>query len=165
MSEYISPEKVLDNPEYIRIPLKMDNLGGVRMGNITHYTRVVSDKDGWDEIIYFRYIGSHNDGESSKNGFGGYVYVLTNEQFPGKCKIGMTTNHPEKRLQQINNAGVVVDWNLVYHYKCSRPFDFEQTLHLKLAYCRTRNDREFFDLSSEEAILMIEELGPMFGSM
>ena len=161
MSIYLPPEEILNNPQYIRIVLKSDGLGGVRMGQVTHYTRVPAD-DGWENVLYFRHIGTHNDDESRKNGFGGYVYVLVNPQYPGKCKIGMTTNSPEKRLQQINNAGVLVDWELAYHYKCSRPFDFEQSIHLKLAHCRTRNDREFFDIPSNEAIMLIEDMGYMF---
>jgi hypothetical protein len=171
MSIYLPPEEIQNNPEYIRMEAKPDGFGGSIMAHITHHTRIPSidprypASDGWESIIYYRYIGSHNADESRKNGLGGYVYILVNKQYPGKCKIGMTTNSPEKRLQQINNAGVVVDWELAYYYKCSRPYDFEQTLHSKLDYCRTRNDREFFDLNSGEAILLIEEMGHVFGPM
>ena len=168
MSQYLPPDQILNNPQYIQITLKSDGMGGVRMGQVTHYTRVPSTKpqfpasDGWEDVVYFRHIGVHNDEESRKNGLGGYVYVLINRQYPGKCKIGMTTNHPERRLQQINNAGVVVDWELAYFYKCSRPYDFEQALHAKLSYCRFRNDREFFDIPSEDAVWLIEDMGHMF---
>ena len=171
MSIFLPPDQILNNPEYIQIEIKPDGLGGSRMGQVTHHTRVPSvnprfpDEDGWEDYMYFRHIGSHNADESPKNGLGGYVYVLVNTQFPGKCKIGMTTNHPTKRLQQINNDGVVNDWELAYHYKCSRPFDFEQALHAKLDYCRTRNDREFFDIQSGEAIFLIEEMGHMFSPL
>jgi hypothetical protein len=168
MSTYLSPEEILNNPEYIRMEAKSDGYGGSIMTHITHHTRVPSldprypSSDGWESIIYFRYIGSHNTDESRKNGLGGYVYVLVNRQYPNMCKIGMTTNHPEKRLQQINNAGVVVDWELVYWYKCARPYDFEQALHSKLSYCRHRNDREFFDLPSGEVVRLIEDMGNIF---
>ena len=175
MSRYLPPDQILNNPEFIQIEIKPDGLGGSRLGQVTHYTRVPSTNPdlppvsegstGWEDVLYFRHIGSHNDDESRKNGLGGYVYVLINEQYPGKSKIGFTTNHPIKRLQQINNAGVVVDWNLAYHFKCARPYDFEQALHAKLDYCRTRNDREFFDIPSGEAIFLIEDMGPMFGPL
>ena len=171
MSIYLPPEEIQNNPEYIPIEIRSDGRGGSVLSYVTHHTRIPSidpkypQSDGWESIIYYRYIGSHNADESRKNGLGGYVYVLINKQYPGKCKIGMTTNHPLKRLQQINNAGVVVDWEIAYSYKCSRPYDFEQALHTKLSYCRTRNDREFFDLSSEDAIWLIEDMGEMFGKM
>jgi len=175
MSTYLPPDQILNNPEYLQIQIKPDGMGGSRMGQVTHYTRVPSkdpnlppltdNSTGWEDVLYFRYIGPNIDQRSPRNGLGGYVYVLVNPKYPGKCKIGMTTNHPTKRLQQINSAGVVDDWNLAYHYKCARPFDFEQTLHTKLGHIRTRDDREFFDMEVEEAIFLIEEMGPLFDPM
>lgn len=172
MSKYLPPSTILNNPEYIQVHLKSNGHGGVVTDHITHHTRVPSTDPtlppttgGWEDVLYFRYIGKHSSEESVKNGLGGYVYILTNEQYPDMCKIGMTTSLPEKRLQQINNAGVVIDWGLAYFYKCARPYDFEQALHAKLSYCRHRNDREFFDLPSGEAIALVNEMGPLFGSL
>lgn len=171
MSKYLPPSQLLNNPEYIQIVLKPNGHGGNYVDHVTHHTRVPSTnpklelEEGWESVLYFRYIGSHTDNESPKNRLGGYVYVLTNKQYPSMCKIGMTTNLPENRLKQINNAGVVIDWVLAFSYKCSRPYDFEQALHSKLSYCRHRNNREFFDLPNGEVIKIINELGPMFGSL
>jgi hypothetical protein len=165
MITYLPPEKVLDNPEFIKIPLKPDSFGGVKMDQITHYTRIPSNNDDWDKVVYLRYIGVYNQRESIKNGFGGYVYILTNRHYPSKCKVGMTTSTPEKRLQQINSSGVVVDWELAYAFKCTRPYVFEQALHLKLDYCRSRNDREFFDIEPMEVIALIEQMSENFGPL
>ena len=166
MSIYLLPEQIIDNPEYLPVIIKADGDGGHKMSRITHHTRVPSPLgDGWEDILYFRYIGSHNSDESRKNGFGGYVYILTNKQYPGNCKIGFTTSTPQQRLQKINGAGVVSDWELEHYYKCSRPYDFEQALHLKLSDVRIRNDREFFDIDLSEAIQLVEEMGPMFGPL
>jgi hypothetical protein len=164
MSIFLPPEQILDNPEFIQILLKPDGEGGHRLTKITHYTRIPSMLgDGWEDVLYFRHIGSHNPNESRKNGLGGYVYILTNKQYPGNCKIGFTTSSPQYRLQKINGAGVVLDWDLAFSYKCSRPYDFEQALHLKLNDVRIRNDREFFDIDLSDAIQLIKEMGSMFG--
>lgn len=171
MSKYLSPDQIIGNPEFVQIKLKSNGHGGVVTNNITHYTRVPStdplypSEKGWEDVLYFRFIGKHLDDESVKNGNGGYVYVLTNVSYPGKCKIGMTTNLPEKRLRQINNAGVVDDWELDYFFKCARPYDFEQAIHAKLSDIRFRSDREFFDISPNDAVKVIEEMGPIFGPL
>ena len=165
MAIYLPPDKVLDNPEFIKVIPKTDGLGGSKMNQVTHFTVLPSINDGWDKVVYFRHIGVYNDVESIKNGFGGFVYILTNIQYPGKCKIGMTTTSPEKRLQKINNSGVVVDWELAYTFKCTRPYDFEQALHLQLNYCRSRKDREFFDVEPTEVISLIEQMSDNFGPL
>ena len=166
MSVFLPPDHILDNPEFLPISLKPDGEGGHRLAKVTHYTRVPSHLgDGWEDVLYFRQIGSHNKDESRKNGFGGYVYILTNKQYPGNCKIGFTTSSPQYRLQKINGAGVVDDWDLAFDYKCSRPYDFEQAIHLKLSDVRIRNDREFFDIDLSDAIQLVKQMGPMFGKL
>jgi hypothetical protein len=162
MLNYLPADKLENNPEYLPVVLKPDGEGGHRLAKVTHFT-MKPVGDGWDEVFYYRYIGSHTDIESRKNGLGGYVYVLVNHQYPNMCKIGMTTNHPTKRLQQINNAGVVVDWEIAYTFKCARPYDFEQAIHQKLEDIRSRKDREFFDIELKDAIALIEEMSPVFG--
>jgi len=161
MITFLPPNKLENNPEYLPVVLKPDGEGGHRLSKITHFTMKALE-DGWDEVFYYRYIGSHTDSESRKNGLGGYVYVLINKQYPDMCKIGMTTNHPTKRLQQINNAGVVVDWEIAYTFKCARPYDFEQAIHYKLNDIRSRKDREFFEIDLQGAIALIEEMSPVF---
>jgi hypothetical protein len=117
MSVFLPPNHILDNPEFLPISLKPDGEGGHRLAKVTHYTRVPSHLgDGWEDVLYFRHIGSHNKDESRKNGLGGYVYILTNKQYPGNCKIGFTTSSPQYRLQKINGAGVVDVWELAFDF-------------------------------------------------
>lgn len=160
-SKYISPEDVINNPEFLEIDIRPDGDGGHKLNRVTHFTRI-PDADGWDTVVYYRYIGSNNHSNSPRNKFGGYVYVLVNDAYPKICKIGMTTNTPEHRLHQINNAGVMDDWELAYSIKTGRPYDFEQAVHTKLAHIRNRTDREFFELPLQEAIELIEEMSPIF---
>ena len=164
MIQYISPEELKDNKQYIHIKLKNNSLGGTNFQGATHFTRIPSF-DGWENIEYYRFIGSHLENESPRNRLGGYVYILVNGAYPNKCKIGMTTSSPEKRLAQINSAGVVNDWEIAYSYKCSRPFDFEQAIHIRLEDLRSRADREFFDIDLNDAIQLIEEMGEDYGKM
>ena len=164
MIQYITPEQLKDNKQYIHIIVKHNSLGGTNFQGATHFTRIPSF-DGWDNVEYYRYIGSHLDNESPRNRLGGYVYILTNSAYPNKCKIGMTTSSPEKRLHQINSAGVVNDWEIAYTFKCARPYDFEQAIHVVLADVRSRSDREFFDIDLNDAIGLIIDMGNEYGKL
>ena len=153
--------EIIDNPEYLLIDIAPDNNGGHKMNMITHYT-YYQVNDGWEKVLYYRFIGSNNDSTSPRNKLGGFVYVLTNNAYPNICKIGMTTGPPEKRLRQINNAGVVEDWELAFYKQTGRPYDFEQAIHLKLSEVRNRIDKEFFEIELNNAISLIEEMAPIF---
>jgi hypothetical protein len=164
MIQYITPKQLKDNKQYIHITLKHNSLGGSNFQGATHFTRIPTF-DGWDNVEYYRFIGSHLDNESPRNRLGGYVYILINKAYPNKCKIGMTTSSPEKRLQQINSAGVVNDWELAYTYKCARPYDLEQAIHVVLDDLRFRSDREFFDIDLKDAIGLIIDMGDEYGKL
>jgi hypothetical protein len=140
------------------------------MYSITHFTRVPSS-DGWDHVLYFRYIGAPPSGSISEKNFnrkgdlGGYVYVFTNEAYPSKVKIGMTTSTPERRLKSVNGSGVVDNWEVADYFHCLRPWDLEQAIHIKLDSIRSRNDREFFEMSVVEAMDVIREIGENYGPL
>ena len=96
---------------------------------------------------------------------GKYVYVLTNVAYPGVCKIGKAVN-PQERIKQINNAGVVSEWELKYALPVSDDFLVENLVHQELATLRLSShqgsSREFFSISLEEAISTIEKIGSNF---
>jgi hypothetical protein len=161
MIKYISPDAITDNPEYLEVDIRPDVDGGHKMSRVTHFTRIPTD-DGWDTVVYYRYIGSNNNSNSVRNKLGGFVYILTNNAYPGICKIGMTTNSPEHRLHQINNAGVMDDWEIAFSIQTGRPYDFEKYIHSMLSEVRTRGDREFFDIPVSEAIELINESSHKF---
>lgn len=160
--EYLPPEQIINNSEYIQIVLETDQMGDSKMGRISHYTRMPS-LDGWDIVLYYRYIGSITQNSSPNNKDGGYVYIFTNNAYPGLIKIGMTTSNSERRLKGVNGSGVVDDWEVAWDYHCFRPWDLEQAVHIKLDSFRERNDREFFRMSVKQAIDVIEDIGPLFG--
>ena len=161
---YLSPDQVLDNPQYTQIVPKTNNLGDSNMHRITHFTRVPSS-DGWDHVLYFRYIGSPSGFKSPNNKEGGYVYVLTNEAYPNLVKIGMTTSSSVRRLKGVNGSGVVDDWKVADDFHCLRPWDLEQAIHAKLDTLRFRGDREFFEMGVVEAMDVIREIGRNYGPL
>jgi hypothetical protein len=57
---YLPPDQLLDNTQYTQIVPKTSHLGDSNMYRITHFTRVPSS-DGWDHVLYFRYIGVVDD--------------------------------------------------------------------------------------------------------
>ncbi len=162
--KYLKPGDILNNPDYIHIVPKTGQVGESLMSRITHYTRVPSHNE-WDNILYYRYIGSITPNNSPNNKDGGYVYILTNDAYPDLVKIGMTTSTSERRLKGVNGSGVVDDWKVEWDYNCFRPWDLEQTIHLKLDSFRERNDREFFRMSVKQAIEVIEDIGSLFGKI
>lgn len=91
---------------------------------------------------------------------GKFVYVLTNPAFDF-VKIGKAVN-PQKRIEQINNAGVVSEWKLSYALPVENDYMIENSVHRYLSEFRRGTDqgssREFFDVTLEKAIKTIEML-------
>ena len=96
---------------------------------------------------------------------GKYVYILTNEAYPNFCKIGKAIM-PSSRVKQINNAGVVSEWQLRWSLPVSNDYAVENIVHQCLEHLRKGthqgSKREFIEISLEEAISTIERLGQFF---
>lgn len=96
---------------------------------------------------------------------GRYVYILTNPAYPTLCKIGKAIN-PQKRVKQINSAGIVSEWKLVYALPVVDDYLVEFLVHKHLSFCRCDThqgtSREFFEIELNEAIKTIENLGKDF---
>ena len=96
---------------------------------------------------------------------GQYVYILTNEAYPGICKIGKAVS-PISRVKQINGAGTVSEWQLRWALPVSDDYALESIVHKHLEKIRMNSfqgsSREFFQITLEEAIQTIENFGEMF---
>jgi hypothetical protein len=96
---------------------------------------------------------------------GQYVYILTNIAYPGMVKIGKAVN-PQKRIRQINNAGVIIEWELKWALPVSDDYKVEKLIHDDLRLIRKStyqgSDREFFEISLEEAKTRILYLAKNF---
>lgn len=73
----------------------------------------------------------------------------------------MTTTSVAQRVKEINSAtGVITPWFPVYRYKCLNSRALEQAVHQKLENMgyRVNPKREGFEIRSEDAIAIIEEI-------
>lgn len=90
----------------------------------------------------------------------GIIYVLTNEAMPGLVKIGKTTQDmPQVRMDQLYTTGVPVPFECAIAMRVEDPGAIEQALHIAFGPQRINARREFFEISPEQAIAIIKQLG------
>jgi len=118
-------------------------------------------EDGWEDVTY--YTNRLRDIKIPKGLTGcQYIYILTNTTMPGLVKIGFTKNKPSERVKQINaGTGVAIDFDVVYSYPCFNAHDLEKSIHKYLEDngLRVNKKKEFFNISVNEAISVIERIG------
>ena len=85
----------------------------------------------------------------------GYVYILSNESFPGLLKIGASKIGGHRRSEELYSAGVPTPFILEFEIFCDDAFNVEAVVHDNLEYHRSNNKREFFKIELQEAILEI----------
>lgn len=90
----------------------------------------------------------------------GYIYVLTNRSMPGIVKIGRTEREPADRARELRTTGVPTPFDLVHARLVEDCDSLEKQVHRVLAErgVRTLSDREFFEISPDEAIDIIDLL-------
>jgi hypothetical protein len=121
------------------------------------YYSVFEDSEGWEEIKYYS-----NRFRQSTNGNNGdqHVYILESISMPDMVKIGYTKNNPEDRANQLSKStGVPTPFNVVYSYSCFNGERIEKAVHKYFRKQRVNNQREFFYITADEAIKIIESLG------
>ena len=95
--------------------------------------------------------------------FDSWVYIMSNPSSPGYYKIGYTKKSPEERAKQISNAtGVIVPMVVEWAFHCYNGFALEQEVHNKLDAYRVSNQREFFQISLDEARQTVQEIGSRY---
>ena len=128
-----------------------------------HYTLTPSSKgEGWEDVTY--YTARKVDMYANKDGdYDSWVYILLNPTQPNLYKIGYTKNTPDERAKQISNAtGVALPYKVEWAFHCDNGFNLEQEVHHKLGEYRVNGNREFFQISLEEAKKNVEELGEQY---
>ena len=114
--------------------------------------------DGWETVTY--YTARRKDTYSDRGTGDQWVYVLSNPTTPNLLKIGYTKNTPDERAKQISAAtGVALPYKVEFAFKCFNGEQLEGEVHRFLSEFRVNNQREFFEVSLEEATKAIEELG------
>ena len=92
-----------------------------------------------------------------------WVYILSNPTMPHMLKIGYTKNTPDERAKQISNAtGVALPYKVEWAFHCYDGFSLEQEVHHKLNNYRVNNNREFFQISLDEAKDTVMEIGKRY---
>lgn len=132
------------------IPLR-ENYGNTDLEYAKYFTLSPSEKgDGWEDITYYtdKKYGVYAD----KGNGDQWVYVLSNPLSPGLLKIGYTKKLPEERAKQISSAtGVALPYKVEWAYQCFNGEMVEREVHHKLKAQRVNNNKEFFQVSLEEA--------------
>jgi hypothetical protein len=116
----------------------------------------------WDKVTYYTarrtnmYENREGDGDS-------WVYILANKTMPNLVKIGFTAKTPDKRAEQISRGtGVPVKFTVEYALKCFNGHALENEIHKNLQAYRVNNDREFFQISLDEAKRVVDSLGKRY---
>ena len=143
------------------IPLK-ENYGNTELENAEYFTLTPSKRGGgWESVTYYtgKKLGLYsNKGEGDQ-----WVYILSNPSSPGLLKIGYTKQTPEERAKQISSAtGVALPYKVEWAYKCFNGETVEREVHHKLKAQRVNNNKEFFQISLEEAKEIINLIGNKF---
>ena len=143
------------------IPLK-ENYGNKGVEHARYFTLTPSKRgDNWDKVTYYtaKKIGLYSDkGEGDQ-----WVYILSNPSTPDILKIGYTKKLPDERAKQISSAtGVALPYKVEWAYKCFNGETVEREVHSKLENYRVNNNKEFFQISLEEAKQAITLIGNKF---
>ncbi len=86
----------------------------------------------------------------------GIVYVLENAAMPGIVKIGRTSRDTiEERLGELYSTGVPVPFDCVYAAKVADAERVEKALQDAFGPYRINPRREFFDIDSTQAIMVL----------
>jgi hypothetical protein len=90
----------------------------------------------------------------------GVVYVLTNASMPGLVKIGFTMLTAEARARELSShTGVPTPFKVAWATeRIPNPQAVERRVHDRLVSLRTNSGREFFRITSNKAISIIEEM-------
>lgn len=88
----------------------------------------------------------------------GFIYILVNPLFKDNTlKIGKTRRNANERAKEVSSStGIPVNFIVVYEKPVVNCDLVEQRVHEKLEDRRVNKNREFFNISQEEAIKAIE---------
>jgi len=102
---------------------------------------------------------------TSEDSHRGWVYLLTNPAYPDLIKIGKAVT-PSKRINGINSAGTVSEWELKAAMPVTDDYKVESLMHRELEQYRRKSDqgssREFFEAPMSLAIQTLLEVSKPF---
>lgn len=91
----------------------------------------------------------------------GIIYVLTNPAMPGLVKIGKTKNEKsiEDRLRNLDNTSIPIPFECVAAWEFNSIDGVEFAIHSAFKDKRVRKSREFFRISPDQPIAILEKFG------
>jgi hypothetical protein len=81
----------------------------------------------------------------------GWVYVILNDDTPGKFKIGYTTKDPIDRASEFVSTGTTGTFVVIYHALVADPFAVEQEVHKRLRLAGVDWEREWYSVCPDRA--------------
>ena len=88
---------------------------------------------------------------------GGSVYVLSNSGYDHLVKIGYTTRDASSRAAELSSdTGVPGDFEVEHEVAVTNPEAVEQAVHDRLATQKVNRNREFFEVTPQEARAAID---------
>ena len=135
------------------------NLEDAKYFTITPSTNSQKASEGWESVNYYSdKRSSYQIPTNVPNAQ--WVYILSNPSIPGMVKIGYTNNEPDVRVKEINRAtGIPTDFVVEFALPCVNGYEVEQLVHEELEDLRVSNRKEFFKVSVEDAVYLIQEIG------
>jgi hypothetical protein len=93
----------------------------------------------------------------------GWIYILTNRSMPGLVKIGLTTRDPETRAREVSGAtGVPTAFEIAHRRQVADCFAVEQAIHRQLGRHRVGKNREFFQMSLNDARRAVDTIASRY---
>lgn len=137
----------------------INNLDDAKYFTITPDIDPQKASEGWESVTYYSdRRASYQLPTNVPNAQ--WVYVLSNPSMPGLVKIGYTNNDPDTRIKEINRAtGIPTDFIVEFAFPCVNGYEVEQLIHQELDDLRVNNRKEFFRVSVEDAMYLIQEIG------
>lgn len=86
------------------------------------------------------------------------VYVVVNPSWPDHVKIGLTTKNPTSRLVAFNVSDPHKAFSYAALVEVEDPRQAEKMVHETLEHFRVRADGEWFKMSTDVAVRLVESL-------
>jgi hypothetical protein len=144
------------------ISLNEDFISKGDMSKVAYYTVSEPNENGWETVTYYT-SRKKNIYINREENYDSWVYIMSNPSIPNMYKIGYTKNNPTERAKQLSNStGVVLPYEVEWAFHCFNGESLEHEVHNALSQYRVNNQREFFQISLEEAKNKIAEVGKRY---
>ncbi len=95
----------------------------------------------------------------------GYIYILINESYGNRVKIGKTNRSPEQRAKELSSStGVPTRFHIAYDEYVLDCDLAEKVIHGRLETYRVNKRREFFEIPLKDAIKIVAEVTQEIGN-